>query len=73
MRTESFRYNGSDIEIEMIDDGLGNWSWSYTIDRAHRTASNERSHRSYETTLKEAKIAAERHVEAIKGTALDES
>jgi hypothetical protein len=73
MRTESFKYSGSDVKIEMIDDDQGNWGWSYTIDGAHRSASNGRSHRSYDTTLKEAKIAAERHVEAIKGAAPDES
>ncbi|CAE6877162.1 hypothetical protein [Paraburkholderia domus] len=72
MATESFKYNGRSIKIEMNDDNHGNWRWSYTIDGEHRTESRDRPHRSYETTLKEAKIAAERHAEAIGGTALDE-
>ncbi|HEX7913755.1 MAG TPA: hypothetical protein VF534_37545 [Paraburkholderia sp.] len=73
MPTESFRYNGRQVKIEMADDNHGNWSWSYTIDGEHLTESRDRPHRSYETTLKEARIAAERHAEAIAGTALDES
>ncbi|MBN3788310.1 hypothetical protein [Burkholderia sp. Ac-20353] len=73
MPTESFRYSGSDIAIELTDDNQGNWNWSYTIDGQHRTENKEPPHRSYEATLKEAKIAAERHVEAIRGTAPDEA
>ncbi|CEJ96054.1 hypothetical protein BGLT_07033 [Caballeronia glathei] len=72
MPTESFSYNGKKIEIEMTDDGQGNWQWAYKINGEHYTDSQDRPYRSYETTLKQAKLAAERHVEAIGGIALDE-
>lgn len=72
MRNESFQYSGRNIQIEMKDDGSGNWRWSYTIDGEHRTESPDRGHRSYEATLKDARLAAERHVEALGGFAVDE-